>query len=60
MTLSELFTVAVEMQGSDVHLTADQPTLVRVCGDLLRLEDHPVLTSADIEQMVRRHLTDRQ
>ena len=60
MTLSELLAVAVEMHGSDVHLTAGQPPLVRVHGDLLRLENHPVLSSADIEQVVGRHLTDRQ
>ena len=60
MTMSELLTVAVDMHGSDVHLTADQPPLVRVHGELLRLEDHPVLTSSDIEQMLRHHLTDRQ
>ena len=60
MTLSELLAVAVDMCGSDVHLTAGQPPLVRVHGDLRRLEEHPVLTGADIEQMVRRHLTDGQ
>ena len=60
MTLSELLAVAVEAHGSDVHLTAGQPPLVRVHGDLLRVEDQPVLTSADIEQMVRHHLSDRQ
>ena len=60
MTLSELLAVAVEMCGSDVHLTAGQPPLVRVHGDLLRLDDHPALSGADIEQVVGRHLTDRQ
>ena len=60
MTLPELLAVAAEMQASDVHLTAGQPPLVRVFGDLQRLEAYPVLCSADIEQMVRRHLTDSQ
>ena len=60
MTLTELLAVAAEMQGSDLHLTAGQPPLVRVFGDLQRLDAYSVLCSADIEQMVRRHLTDRQ
>lgn len=60
MTLSELIAVAVHMHGSDVYLTAGQPPLVRVQGALLRLEGHPALTSADIEQMAGRHLTGRQ
>lgn len=60
MTLSELLEVTVERRGSDVHLTAGQPPLVRVDGDLVRLDDHPVLTGPDIERMVGRHLTDRQ
>ncbi len=60
MTLEDVLALAVEMKASDVHLTADIPPLVRVDGELVRLEGHAALTSAEIEGLVDRYLKDHQ
>ena len=60
MTLTDVLAVAIEMQASDVHLTPGLPPVVRVHGELTRLESLPALTGADIEQLVGRYLNDRQ
>ncbi len=50
-TLKKILYQAVEMKASDIHLTAGLPPIVRVYGELVRL-DYKELTSADIEAMV--------
>ena len=60
MTLEAVLALAVEMKASDVHLTADCPPLARVDGELVRLEGHAALTSAEIERLLDRYLTDHQ
>jgi len=60
MTLEAVLALAVEMKASDVHLTADLPPLVRVDGELVRLEGHAALTGAEIERLLDRYLTDHQ
>src|SRR3954467_13666429 len=58
-TLIELLRMAVDLNGSDLHVTADTPPQVRVLGHLQRL-DHPELTPADTKQLVYSVLTDAQ
>jgi twitching motility protein PilT len=60
MTLEEVLALAAEMKASDVHLTADLPPLARVDGELVRLEGHAALTSAEIERLLDRYLKDHQ
>ncbi len=59
-TLSTLLRTAVEMQGSDLHLTTGAPPVVRVDGDLLRVDGHDVLSDVDVKETVYGHLTPEQ
>ncbi len=59
-TLSTLLRTAVEMQGSDLHVTTGAPPVVRVDGDLLRLDGHDVLSDVDVKEMVYGHLSPEQ
>ncbi|MEW6459320.1 MAG: type IV pilus twitching motility protein PilT [Bacillota bacterium] len=46
-----LLRITVERQGSDLHLTAGLPPVVRIHGELVPL-DYPPLKPSDIEQLV--------
>ena len=46
-TLSALLRTAVDMRGSDLHLTTGAPPVVRVDGDLHRVDGHDALTDLD-------------
>ena len=48
-TLQELLSRTVELNASDLHLTAGSPPQVRVHGSLQRL-DMPELTPSDTKQ----------
>ena len=58
--IDELLVCVLEMDGSDLHLTAGAKPTVRVHGELLRVERFAVLTSEQIERLVNGILTDRQ
>jgi twitching motility protein PilT len=51
-TLEQLLAETETRGGSDLHLSAGQPPMVRVDGDLTRLEQ-PTLTSEDVLALVR-------
>ena len=42
LTVDQLLTTTVQMEGSDLHLKAESPPLVRVHGDLYPLEMPPL------------------
>src|SRR5436309_9092096 len=48
----ELLVALLEREGSDLHLTAGAPPVVRVHGDLVRLEEYPVLTPRALQGMI--------
>jgi twitching motility protein PilT len=48
----ELLGKLLEMNGSDLHLTAGTPPTVRVHGELERLEDYPPLTPRALQGMI--------
>ena len=48
----ELLGKLLEMNGSDLHLTAGTPPTVRVHGELERLEDYPALTPRALQGMI--------
>jgi twitching motility protein PilT len=48
----ELLGKLLEAKGSDLHLTAGTPPTVRVHGELMRLEDYPVLTPRALQGMI--------
>jgi twitching motility protein PilT len=58
--LTELLELVVEKQASDLHLIAGGPPFLRVHGNLLRLEDYPILTPESVWGMARSILSDRQ
>jgi twitching motility protein PilT len=58
-TLPDLLRLTLEMNASDLHLTAGSPPQVRVDGDLQRL-DMPELTPSDTKQYAYSVLTDAQ
>ena len=58
--LEELLTEAAARGGSDLHLTVGVPPLVRVDGELLRLEDRPVLTPEATAKLAYSRLSSDQ
>jgi twitching motility protein PilT len=50
--IPELLGKLLEMQGSDLHLTAGTPPTVRVHGELERLQDYPLLTPRALQGMI--------
>ena len=58
-TLEELLRSAVELDGSDLHLTASSPPQVRVDGELRAL-DLPRLGAEDTRELVFSALSDEQ
>ena len=59
-TLSALLKTAVDMRGSDLHLTTGAPPVVRVDGDLRRVDGHDVLTDLEVREVVYSHLSPEQ
>ncbi|MGD9906618.1 MAG: type IV pili twitching motility protein PilT, partial [Vicinamibacterales bacterium] len=58
-TLPELLKKTVESNGSDLHLSIQSPPVVRVHGELTRL-DAPELTPSDTKTLAYSVLTDAQ
>jgi twitching motility protein PilT len=50
----------LELSGSDLHLTAGSPPMVRVHGDLLPMSEFPVLNGSQIRQLVYAVITQKQ
>jgi twitching motility protein PilT len=48
----ELLGRLLELNGSDLHLTAGAPPTIRVHGDLERLEEYPALTPRALQGMI--------
>jgi twitching motility protein PilT len=57
--IDELLRLVVEKKGSDLHLAADVPPVLRVDGQLLATNYGP-LTDFDVQRMVYAILTDEQ
>src|SRR6266550_902382 len=60
ISVQELLGVTLDMEASDLHLTTGTPPVVRVHGDLKRLENYPTLTSEGLRRMVFAVLTQKQ
>ncbi|MEW6059947.1 MAG: type IV pilus twitching motility protein PilT [Actinomycetota bacterium] len=48
----ELLEIVLERGASDLHLTVGTPPTIRLHGDLLRLEDYPILTPRSLQAMM--------
>ena len=59
-TLSELLKTTIELGGSDLHVTTGVPPVVRIHGQLHRLDDHGILTADQTKQLMYALLTDSQ
>jgi len=58
--VNTLLTQLMDMDGSDLHLTAGSPPQVRVHGELKKLEEYGVMTPADLRRMLYAILTEKQ
>ena len=59
MDIAELLAFAVKNKASDLHLSAGLPPLVRIHGDIRRV-NLPALTDADVKALVYDIMTDAQ
>jgi twitching motility protein PilT len=59
-TLLDLLETTVKLEGSDLHLTTGAPPVVRIHGQLHRLDDHESLTADETKQLVYSLLADGQ
>jgi twitching motility protein PilT len=59
MDITQLLTFGVEQGASDCHLSAGEPPMLRIHGDLKKL-DHPVLTREQVHTMVFDMMNDAQ
>lgn len=58
--VNTLLTELMEMDGSDLHLTAGSPPQIRVHGELRKLEEYGVMTPAELRRMLYALLTEKQ
>jgi twitching motility protein PilT len=58
--IPDLLDVVLQMGASDLHLTAGTPPVIRHLGDLMRLEDYPVLTPQTLRSMVYAIISQKQ
>ena len=59
MDITQLLAFAVEQGASDCHLSSGEPPMLRIHGDLKKL-DHPSLTQEDVHTMVFDIMNDAQ
>ena len=59
MDITQLLTFGVEQGASDCHLSAGEPPMLRIHGDLKKL-DHPALSQEEVHAMVFDMMNDTQ
>ena len=59
-TLEDLLRLTVEKGGSDLHLVSGIEPCIRINGSLIRQEDYPKMYPEDVEQVLRKYMTDAQ
>jgi twitching motility protein PilT len=60
LSINDLLDIVLQTRGSDLHITAGSPPVVRVHGELRPLTDFPVLNGSQIRQMVYSIITQKQ
>jgi twitching motility protein PilT len=60
ITVDQLLTTTVQMGGSDLHIKAESPPLVRVHGDLFPLEGMPAFTAEQSKELSYSLLSSQQ
>jgi twitching motility protein PilT len=59
ITSSDLLNFAIERRASDLHISAGEPPMVRIHGDLVRL-DHPALLADETHRLIFEVMNDLQ
>jgi twitching motility protein PilT len=59
MDITQLLTFGVEQGASDCHISSEEPPMLRIHGDLKKL-DHPVLGKDDVHNMIFDMMNDAQ
>lgn len=59
ITSSDLLKFAMERRASDLHLSAGEPPMVRIQGDLVRI-DHPPLLADETHRLIFEVMNDHQ
>ena len=59
LTMQDLLREAADKGASDLHLSAGEPPLLRVHGDLVRIE-HPAVTPEQVTELVNSIMSDTQ
>ncbi len=60
MELKELLTVTIKKRASDLHITEQEPPILRIDGRLTRQSQYPVLNAEKTKQLIYGILTDAQ
>jgi twitching motility protein PilT len=60
ISLQEMLRLMINQGGSDLHITTGSPPRIRVNGELMPMDDIPMLTSVETRQMCYTVLTDAQ
>jgi twitching motility protein PilT len=60
MQLDKIFRTAVQYKASDVYITTGSKPVLRINGDLVLIEEHPVLTKKIAEEYILETMTDEQ
>lgn len=58
--LDKIFRTAVQYKASDVYITTGTKPILRINGDLIAIEEHPVLSKKMAEDYILEILTDSQ
>src|SRR5205807_7357820 len=58
--IPDLLDIVLERGASDLHLTAGSPPVIRLLGDLVRLDEYPLLTPQSLRTMIYAIISQRQ
>jgi len=58
--IPDLLDIVLERGASDLHLTAGSPPVLRLLGDLVRLDEYPLLTPQTLRTMIYAIISQRQ
>src|SRR5438477_4950762 len=58
--IPDLLDLVLERGASDLHLTAGSPPVLRLLGDLVRLDEYPLLTPQSLRTMIYAIISQRQ
>lgn len=60
LNIDNLLKLAVEKNASDLHLSAGLVPMLRIDGDLIAIEQEPVMAKTDLQQALESIMTDEQ